>query len=151
MRTRSRLRLELSAQVLTNAFMTRGRANNVDVPQTALAPVLPANAPPTNYSLGVTLRQTRIGAAVSVHDVLGGHFVGDVDVDFYGGVQGGAGDRRLFPEPRLRTTRARLVWPRTEVMVGMETPLISDLNPVSLAGVGIPVFSGSGVGADVQL
>jgi hypothetical protein len=44
----------------------------------------------------------------------------------------------------LRTTSARLRWPRTEIMVGMEVPLVSELNPVSLAASGIPLFSATG-------
>lgn len=143
-RTKSRLHLELSAQVLTNGFMTLGRVNNVDVPQTVLPPPAPGATPATNDALGFTLRQTRIGAAVSVADVLGGTFIGDLDFDLYGGVQDGPGDRRLFPEPRLRTAHARLRWSRTEIMVGSETPLISDLNPMSLAAIGIPDFAAAG-------
>jgi hypothetical protein len=142
--TRSRLHAELSAQVLTNGFVTLGRVNNVDNPQTVLPPLAAGATPATNDALGFTVRQTRIGAAASVADVLGGTFAGDLDLDLYGGVQNGPGDRRLFPEPRLRTARARLVWSRTELLVGSETPLISDLNPMSLAAVGIPDFSGAG-------
>jgi hypothetical protein len=142
--TKSRVRAELSAQVLTNGFLTLGRVNNVDVPQTALPPPGAGATPATDDALGFTLRQTRVGAAASVSDILGGTFAADLDFDLYGGEQDGPGDRRLFPEPRLRTARARLVWPRTEVMVGAETPLISDLNPMSLAAVGIPEFSGAG-------
>jgi hypothetical protein len=142
--TKSRLRVELSAQVLTNAFVTLGRVNNVDVPQTVLAPPAAGATPATDDALGFTLRQTRFGVAASVADVLGGTFAGDLDFDLFGGVQDGPGDRRLFPEPRLRTARARLVWSRTELMVGSETPLISDLNPMSLASIGVPAFSGAG-------
>ena len=138
--TRSRLQLELTGRILTNAFATWGRANNVDVPLTALAPsnVIEKDA------FGVTARQSRIGGAVTVLDVLGGEFIGDLDLDFFGGVQNGPGDRRLFPEPRLRTTRARLRWSRTEIMVGLDDPLVSQLNPVSIAASGVPEFSGSG-------
>lgn len=142
--TRSRFRLQLSAQVLANAFATYGRVNNVDVPQTALAATAGAAAPPSNDVLGFTLRQTRFGAAVSVEDVVGGQFTGDIDLDLFGGVQNGAGDRRLFPEARLRTARARVTWRGTELMAGSDTPLISDLNPMSLAAIGIPDFSGAG-------
>ena len=142
--TRSRLRVEVSAQVLTNGFVTLGRVNNVDVPQTVLPPPPAGAAPPTNDALGFTLRQTRVGASVSVERVLGATFSGDVDFDLYGGVQNGPGDRRLFPEPRLRTAHALLVWPRTEFMVGSDAPLISMLNPMSLASVGIPDFSAAG-------
>jgi hypothetical protein len=142
--TRSRTRFEIAAQVLTNTFATYGRVNNVDVPQTALAPAPPGSTPASDNALGVTLRQTRIGAAAAVDEVLGATFSGDFDLDFFGGVQNGAGDRRLFPEPRLRTARARLTWPKTELLFGAETPLISDLNPISVASVGIPDFSGAG-------
>lgn len=141
--SRSRFHVELSAQILMNAFVTSGRVNNTDDPQTVLLPA-PNASPPTNSALGVTLRQTRLGAATSIDDVAGATFAGDIDVDFFGGVQTSAGDRRLFPEPRLRTARARLIWPRTEIMIGSDTPLISDLNPLSLAAVGIPAFSGAG-------
>ena len=142
--TRSRFHVELSAQMLTNAFVTSGRVNNTDVPQTALPPAASAATPPTNSAFGVTLRQSRFGAATSIDNVAGATFAGDVDVDFFGGVQTGSGDRRLFPEPRLRTARARLIWAKTELMLGSDTPLISDLNPLSLASVGTPDFAGAG-------
>ncbi|MDB4884030.1 MAG: hypothetical protein JWL95_2796 [Gemmatimonadetes bacterium] len=138
--TRSRLQLELTGRILTNAFMTLGRSNNVDVPLVALAP---SNVVETN-AFGVTARQSRIGGVVSVTEVLGGVFVGDLNLDFFGGVQNGPGDRRLFPEPRLRTTRARLRWTHTEIMAGLDDPLISQLNPVSIAASGVPNFSGTG-------
>ncbi len=141
--TRSRVRVDLSAHVLTNAFWNSGRVNNEDVPGVVLPPASGDPAPPRS-SFGMSLRQTRLGAATSITDVLGGTFAGDLDVDFFGGVQNGAGDRRLFPEPRLRTVRARLIWSKTEVMFGTDTPLISDLNPLSLAAVGTPLFSAAG-------
>jgi hypothetical protein len=139
-KTRSRLQLELTGRILTNVFATFGRANNVDVPLVALAPsnVVEPDA------FGITARQSRIGALVTVLDVLGGEFVGDVELDFFGGVQNGPGDRRLFPEPRLRTTRARVHWSRTEIMVGLDDPLVSLLNPVSVAASGVPLFSATG-------
>jgi hypothetical protein len=142
--TRSRFHVELSAQLLTNAFVTSGRVNNTDVPQTALPPSAQTATPPTNSAFGVTLRQSRLGAATSIDNVAGATFAGDIDVDFFGGVQTSSGDRRLFPEPRLRTARARLIWSGTELMIGSDTPLISDLNPLSLASLGTPDFSGAG-------
>jgi hypothetical protein len=138
--TRSRLQLDLTGRILTNFFLTTGRVNVVDVPGSALAPT----PTPEDDAFGVTVRQSRLGAIVTVDGVLGGRFAGDFEMDFFGGVQNGPGDRRLFPEPRMRTTSARLRWPRTEIMVGMEVPLVSELNPVSLAASGIPLFSGTG-------
>ncbi len=151
-RTRSRLQIELSARVLMNSFLTSNRVNNVDVPQfglprAAVPPTLPGSTPPGSpgtRALGISVRQTRLGAAMSVDSVLGGVFEGDIDLDFFGGVSTGPGDRRLFPEPRLRTARARLRWDRGSVLIGSETPLISDLNPVSLASVGVPGFVTAG-------
>jgi hypothetical protein len=146
-RTRSRIQLELFARVLTNGFLSTSRVNTVDVPQFALAdPTTPpaANNTPGTRALGLSVRQTRFGAAIRVDSVLGGVFDGDLDFDLFGGIATGAGDRRLFPELRLRTARARIRWARTELFVGSETPLISDLNPVSLATVGVPGFVAAG-------
>lgn len=82
--------------------------------------------------------------SVSVDSVVGGTFDGDIDVDFFAGGAAGATDAYLFPLPRLRTARFTLRWPRTELLVGAETPLISDLSPVTVASVGIPGFADAG-------
>jgi hypothetical protein len=146
-RTRSRLQLELSARIMTHAFLTTGRVNTVDVPQLAvidLASGPPGLASAGSRALGMSVRQSRLGAAVTVDSVLGGVFEGDVELDFFGGLSTGSGDRRLFPEPRLRTARARVRWSRTSLFVGSETPLISDLNPISVASSGVPGFVAAG-------
>ena len=152
-RTRSRIQLELSARIMTNLFLTNRRVNNVDVPQFALPdPAVPPARPnppapgslPGSRATGLTLRQSRVGAALSVDSVLGGTFEGDLELDFFGGVSSSPGERRLFPEPRLRTARARIRWNRTSILVGSDTPLISDLNPVSVATVGVPGFVTAG-------
>lgn len=144
--TRSRIGVVFFARIQTNFFANSNRTNSVDVPQVVLAPAVPANpnGVPGTRTLGLSLRQSRVGAAVSVDSVLGARFEGDVDLDFFGGVSNGPGDRRLFPEPRLRTARAQLHWANTELLVGSETPLISDLNPISMAAVGFPGFVAAG-------
>jgi len=138
--TRSRVQLDLTGMIITNAFYTNGRANSFDVPLIALAPSDVAE----NKAFGATVRQTRLGGVVTVNQVLGGNFIGDLEIDFFGGVSNGPGDRRLFPEPRLRTTTATLHWSRTDLMVGTDVPLVSRLTPISVAAIGIPEFSGSG-------
>lgn len=145
-RTRSRIGVTFSARIQLNAFANDQRVNNVDVPQLLLAPLSSTSAQgtPGTRSFGMSLRQSRLGAAVTVDSVWGARFEGDVDLDFFGGVSSGPGDRRLFPEPRLRTARAQLRWKRTELLVGSETPLISDLNPISVASVGLPGFVAAG-------
>ena len=145
-RTRSRIGLVLMARVQTNLFVNSQRTNNVDVPQFLLpmpATPNPLGSPGTR-ALGMSVRQSRLGAAVTVDSVLGATFHGDIDLDFFGGASTAPGDRRLFPEPRLRTARAELRWRRTALLVGSETPLVSDLNPISLAAVGLPGFVGAG-------
>lgn len=138
--TRSRLQLDLTGMIITNAFYTHGRATSIDVPLIALQPTVVAE----NNAFGATVRQTRLGGVVSVSQVLGGSFIGDLEIDFFGGVQNGPGDRRLFPEPRLRTTTATLRWSRTDLMVGSDVPLVSRLTPITVAAIGIPDFSGTG-------
>ena len=144
--TRSRFGLVLTARLQMNIFSNDERVNTVDVPQFVLAPPTTANpaGDPGTRSFGFSMRQSRVGAAVTVDSVLGARFDGDIDIDFFGGTSTGPGDRKLFPELRLRTARAKLHWKRTELMFGSEVPLISDLNPISLAAVGIPEFVGAG-------
>ncbi|MCC7055202.1 MAG: hypothetical protein IT355_18150 [Gemmatimonadaceae bacterium] len=152
-RTRSRLQVELSARIMTNTFLSTQRVNNPDLPQFALPdlavpPTLPGAPLPQpsagTRDFGLSVRQSRVGAAVTVDSVLGGTFEGDIELDFFGGVSNGPGDRRLFPEPRMRTARARLRWDRTTLFVGSETPLISDLNPISVAAASVPGFVAAG-------
>ena len=137
--TKSRLQAELTGRVLVNGFSNSGRVNNVDVPQFAL-PEAPGT---TRSSLGAAVRQSSLGIAVSAPRVLGGEFVGDVNVDFYGGQLPSTGGRH-FPLVRIRTARARLGWRNGELLAGQESPLIAELSPVSLASLGTPGFVGAG-------
>jgi hypothetical protein len=84
-----------------------------------------------------------LGFAVTARDILGADFIGDLDVDFFGGQVSSTGGRH-FPLLRLRTARAELAWNRVTLMVGQETPLITDLDPVSLASIGTPGFTAAG-------
>ena len=145
-RTRSRIGLTFFARIQLNTFANSDRVNNVDVPQLLLAPLSTTSAQgtPGTRTLGMSLRQSRVGAAIGVDSVFGARFEGDVDLDFFGGTSTGPGDRRLFPELRLRTARAQLHWEKTELLVGSETPLISDLNPIIVAAVGLPGFVAAG-------
>jgi hypothetical protein len=134
--TRSRIKAELSGRVLVNAFSNTGRVNNVDVPQIALLGT-------PRGSAGGAIRQTALGIAVTGARAIGADFVGDVNMDFYGGQMPSSGGR-TFPLVRLRTARARLTWNRTEILVGQEVPLVNGLNPSSLASLGTPDFVAAG-------
>lgn len=138
--TRSRMQLEFTGRVLVHAFRNDARVNNVDDPQFVRpdsASALPKEG------LGLAIRQTTLGVVLTSRDVLGGRFVGDLDVDFYGGQQPSSGGR-TFPLLRLRTARGAVKWANGEVMVGQESPLIAGLNPVSPAAIGTPGFVTAG-------
>ncbi|QJR35266.1 hypothetical protein [Gemmatimonas groenlandica] len=143
-RLRSRVQLELSARLIVNGWRTTGVASNSEVPTFAAVarPADPQYGSTGVHTLGLSMRQSVVGASVSVDSVLGGVLFADLELDFF--ARALDPNPPLFPEPRLRTARAMLVWPRTEVMVGMETPLISDLTPITAAGVAIPTFTAAG-------
>ena len=138
--TRSRMQLELAGRVLVHAFRNDRRVNNADDPQFVRpdsATMLPVEA------LGLAIRQTTLGLVVTSRDVLGGRFVGDLDVDFYGGQQPSSGGR-TFPLLRIRTARGAVKWTNGELMIGQESPLIAGLDPVSPAAIGTPGFVTAG-------
>lgn len=138
--TRSRARLELNGRVMVNTFHNSRRVNNVDNPQFALNVALPGEL---GRGAGMAIRQTQLGLAVTVPEVLRGSFTGDVDVDFYGGQQSSSGGR-TFPLVRLRTARGIVRWSNAHLLIGQESPLISALNPLTLAAIGTPAFATAG-------
>lgn len=138
-RTRSRVSLEFSGRALMNAFTNSRRVNNVDVPLFALAD----SGTGPQGGAAMSIRQTQLGLAVGVQDIAGGTFRGDLDVDFFGGQFPSSGGR-TFPVIRLRTARAILDWDRGQLLIGQDQPLISSLDPVSLAQVGTPGFTSAG-------
>ncbi|HYC50624.1 MAG TPA: hypothetical protein VEB19_05875 [Gemmatimonadaceae bacterium] len=138
--TRSRARMELNGRILMNAFSNSRRVNNVDNPQFVQPDPVPAVP---MRGLGLAIRQSRLGLAVTVPEALNGTFTGDVDVDFYGG-QVPSGGGRTFPLLRLRTARGILRWTHADVMVGQESPLISDVDPMTVGAVGSPAFAAAG-------
>jgi hypothetical protein len=138
-RTSSRVGFALRGQVLVNALYTSAATNNADVPL-FVSPAI-ANERPGGSTL--SMRQTMLGFAVSARDILGADFTGDLDVDFFGGQFPSTGGRH-FPVMRLRTARAALAWARVTLMAGQDDPLITDVNPVSLASIGTPGFTAAG-------
>jgi hypothetical protein len=138
-RTRSRIGIEFSGRVLMNAFMNTKETNNADVPmyRAVAAPGIKKGG------IGMTLRQTTLGVAISANEILGAEFTGDLDMDFFGG-QLPSGGGRAFPLLRVRTARGILSWDHAELLFGQEQPLVAGLNPVSVAAVGVPGFSYAG-------
>ena len=140
--SRSRASLEFSGRVVMNAVVNSGRSNNLDVPQVAVAPA--AGSTYQNRSAGATFRQTTLALHAQGGKLWGADVSGFIEGDFYGGVQSGAGGRKLFPEPRLRIARATLRWPDAEVMVGQDVPLVTPIEPVSVASIEAPSFALAG-------
>jgi hypothetical protein len=138
--TRSRLQLELSGRVLTNAFGNSRRVNNVDNPQFVRPDT--TGGPPMGGA-GMAIRQTTLGLAVNADRMLGGSFRGELQTDFYGGQQPSSGGR-TFPLLRIRIATGTVRWTHGALMVGQEQPLVAGVNPASLAGVGTPDFAGAG-------
>jgi hypothetical protein len=129
--------IEFTGTVLMNGFYNSARTNNSDVPVFADTDAVGISG------ASATMRQTRLGAFVTDPDVLGGSFSGEIDLDFFGGQQPAPGNR-TFPLIRLRRAIATVEWTHLQLMFGQETPLVSDRNPRSLAGVAIPDFSTAG-------
>ncbi len=139
LRTRSRVSLEFSGRAVMNAFTNNARTNNVDVPIFAR----PDSGTGPQGGVAMSMRQTRLGLAFTVTEIAGGTFHGDIDADFFGGQQPSSGGR-TFPLVRLRTARGVLEYAHGAVMIGQEQPLITGVDPVSLASVGVPGFTGAG-------
>ncbi len=129
--------VEFTGTVLMNGFYNSARTNNSDDPVFADTDAVGVKGS------SATMRQTRVGVFVSDPQVLGGSFSGEIDVDFFGGQQPAAGNR-TFPLLRLRRAIATVQWTHLQLMLGQETALVSDRNPRSLAGVGVPDFSLAG-------
>lgn len=133
--------VSFSATVLMNGFYTSDKTNNSDLPQFAVRKDASDSFP--TEGVGATLRQTRVQARAFAAGVLGGDFTALVDVDFFGGQQPSNGGR-TFPLLRIRRAWARMNWDRFRVMAGQEAPPIAELNPSSLASIGLSSFSSSG-------
>ncbi len=138
---RSKNRVELSGLVLVNAFYNGGKVNNSDVPQVAAPPDPPGSLPAAHG--GATVRQSQLTLTASVPQVAHGSFTGELDMDFYGGQQPSAGGR-TWPLLRVRRVRAEIDWPHAWVMFGQESPPIAEVNPSSLAGIGLVEFARAG-------
>lgn len=127
--------------VLVNAFANSDAVNNSDVPQFVLPP--PAPGGPPGSAAGATVRQSRVRVLASMPEFGGGTLTGELDVDFFGGQQPSTGGR-TFPLLRIRRAFAEFTRGRLGVFVGQESPPIVEINPASLAGIGIPDFAAAG-------
>lgn len=155
--SKSRVQLEFWGRILANAWRNSDGANNLDVPTFAastplfvcpggvLPPPPPCSTRPAPHATaGASLRQTTLGIDAVGMRALGAELSAGISADFFGGVQGGSGNRRLFPEPRLRIARLAMKWNAAEIMIGQDVPLLTPEEPVSLSSLGIPTFTNAG-------
>lgn len=123
--------------LLMNGFYNDAEVNNADVPSQATAP---AGALPQEV-LGAAVRQTRLVGTGDLSGFAGGNLHAELDVDFFGG-QFGSG--RLNPVLRVRRAIGEMKWDRLSILIGQESPVIADVNPRSLATLGVPGFAAAG-------
>jgi hypothetical protein len=133
------LQAQIHGLILINAFANSTAFNNSDVPQF----VTPRPGGESEGAAGATIRQSRVTATALVPEFAGGQLSGELDVDFFGGQQPSTGGR-TFPLLRIRRALAELTRGRLTVFVGQESPPIVEINPSSLASIGVPEFAGAG-------
>jgi hypothetical protein len=123
--------------LLMNGFYNDAEVNNADLPSQATPP---AGALPQEV-LGAAVRQTRLVGTGDLAGFAGGDLHAELDVDFFGG-QFWSG--RLNPVPRVRRAIGELKWDKVSILIGQESPVIADVNPRSLATLGVPGFAAAG-------
>jgi hypothetical protein len=135
----SKYRVRLSGMVLLNAFETRGAVDNLDFPEIAMAPGVPA----TSGAFSGSLRQSQLGVEVFGPDVAGAHTSANVKFDFAGG-QVDTSNGAVMGIVRLRTGTIRMDWADTSIVAGQDAVFFAPLVPTSLASLAVPALSYSG-------
>lgn len=131
--------LTLSGLMLMNLYGNQGRVENSDVPNLAFG-VAPGTA---TGDVGASLRQSEITLRVSGPEVWGGKASAELIADFFGGLPNSL-DGSAGGLARLKIARGRLDWANTSLLFGLDTPLISPLEPTSYASVAVPALGYSG-------
>ena len=135
----SRFRVKLFGMVLANTYVNTDSSSLIDIP-------LVAPSPTTNVgknNVGATLRQSRIGLAMEGPRPGEARLSAEAEFDFWGGTSGQS-DGDALGSLRIITASARLDWEKTSLIIGQRPPLISPLNPTSIAAVWIQPLTGAG-------
>jgi hypothetical protein len=131
-------RVKLSGMVLLNAFAVSGQVDNVDVPTVAMPKYAGFSG-----SVGASLRQSVIGITGIGPEIFGANTVGDVQMDFFGGLPGGYASN-TSGLVRLRVARIRMNWTHTSLFGGIDAPFFSPNVPTSYMSVAVPGFAAAG-------
>jgi hypothetical protein len=139
----SRFRVKLFGIILANTYFNTNDSTLTDVPLV----VPPPAAGIRKNNFGTTLRQTRIGLSMEgprLSPSLGeARLSAEAEFDFWGGTSGRV-DGDVLGSFRLITASARLDWEKTSLVIGQRPPLVSPLNPDSIAAVWFPPLTGAG-------
>ncbi len=139
--TGSRLKLRLFGEIIFNTYLNSSESANSDVPTIAFPNSVIAGRKRNN--LGATLRQSKIGLAMTGVRLGNARLSAEAEFDFWGGpISRYDGD--MLGSLRIRTASARLDWDRTTLEIGQKDPIISPLTPNSLAAVWIPPMASTG-------
>jgi hypothetical protein len=133
----SRFRVRLFGMLLANTYLNSNDSSLEDDPLFARPPGRRKN------NLGATLRQTKIGLSMTGPRIGSARLSAELETDFWGGTQG-ATDGDVLGFMRIRTATAQLDWDRTTIEIGQRGPIISPLEPNSLAAVWIPPLANAG-------
>ncbi|HZS09979.1 MAG TPA: hypothetical protein VFD58_34445 [Blastocatellia bacterium] len=139
----SKFRVRLFGMILANTYFNTNDSSLSDVPLSAPPP----GSIVRKNNFGAMLRQTRIGLAMQgprLAATLGeARLSAEAEFDFWGGT-GGRADGDVLGSLRVITASARLDWERTALVVGQRQPLVSPLNPTSIAAAWFPPLAGAG-------
>ena len=137
----SRLKLRLFGEIIFNTYLNSSESANSDVPTIAFPNSVVTGRKHNN--LGATLRQSKIGLAMTGVRLGNARLSAEAEFDFWGGpISRYDGD--MLGSLRIRTASARLDWDRTTLEVGQKEPMISPLTPNSLAAVWIAPMASTG-------
>jgi hypothetical protein len=127
-----KLPIRVTGMALFNAYVNTGAAGEAQYPTIA--------APGARASGGGSFRQTILGLEYRGPEVFGGgRLGGELHMDFFGG-----SGRILDQGLRIRTATVRLDWRDRSIVAGLEKPVFSPREPLSLAQVGVSPLTGAG-------
>jgi hypothetical protein len=137
--TESRFRVRLFGILLANTYLNSNDFSLEDNPLYARRD----EPGQRKNNIGATLRQTKIGLSMTGPRIGSARLSAELETDFWGGTQG-VTDGDVLGFFRIRTATAQLDWNRTSIEVGQRGPIISPLEPNSIAAVWIPPLANAG-------
>lgn len=137
----SRFKLRLYGEILFNTYLNSSESASTDVPTIAFPNSVIAGRKRNN--LGATMRQTKIGLAMTGPRLADARLSAHAEFDFWGGSIART-DGDILGTLRIRTASIRLDWDRTTLEIGQKEPIVSPLTPNSLAATWIPPMASTG-------